>query len=78
MEKKSVEKLFRNIQKVNEDRDELFVKQKKEKTAVILEIIMLYSIRNGITNNEFSELMGMNRKSLTPYLSELKKNLLMK
>ena len=78
MEKKSVEKLFRNIQKVNEDRDELFVKQKKEKTAVILEIIMLYSIRNGITNNEFSELMGMNRKSLTPYLSELKKNQLMK
>ena len=42
--------------------------------TALYEIIRLFSFQNGLLTKELAELVGINRKSLGPYLENLEKN----
>jgi hypothetical protein len=49
-------------------------KYRKDKEMALYEIIRLFSFKNGLLIEELSEMVGMDRKSIRPYLENLKKN----
>lgn len=67
------EHLEENLKKMKVGRTKYLEKQKRDKTRAVYEIIRLYSIKKGITMDELSAIVGMNRKSLRPYTDNLKR-----